>query len=166
MKSAINEKLTITERLYRRNKELNVKLEQQKLESNIRIAEITEKYEEVKKMHVAVRAALKRENPLHPYLSAELIIAPGQNQDALRWRISAAPLFNWDDSTDSGMLRINVINGDTGQPECVGTCFSNKAFLMHESYIMDMVVEDITKTVARELRSCLENKIKQGLDDE
>jgi len=159
MKSAINERLTITEELYRRNKELNDELEQQKVEADQKIAAITEKYEDVKRLHAATRSELKRENPVHPFLDVALITKPYQDQDALRWRI-------WNDKTDSGMVRIDVINGDTGQAETVGHCFSNNAFLLHQSYIMDMVIKDVSTAVSYELAAYLENKIKQGLDNE
>jgi len=157
--------LSVAEQLYRRNKELNDELEQQKIDSDIRIAEITEKYNEVKRLHAATRSELERKNPVHPFLDTSLIADPNYNQDALRWRISA-PKFDWNDKTDSDLVRIHVINGEPGLAETVGVCFSNAAFLLHQSYIMDMVIKDVTERVSNELATYLENKITQGIDNE
>lgn len=168
-KSPTARRMGVIEKLHRKNKKLNIELIATKAEYEQKLTDVfdehaelnkihrglQEKYTETKRLQLAAQSELKRINPVHPFLDAEVQISPMYHsvEDPLRYRLTA-PKMDWDDKTDTGMVRL-VCKRDGDIPETLGYAFSEKALYLHQSYILDKMVADFSRIISEQLVDCV-----------
>ncbi len=156
-KSPTERRMGVIEKLHRKHKKLNKELVSIKADYDSRLKILNKEYDEVKKMNLAARSELRRENPVHPLLDKQLVV-PIQDhrfEDALRYRITA-PTMDWNDRTDTGTVRL-VFLDDKGHHETLGYAFSEKALYLHQSYILDNIVAEFGRMIAEQMTTCIKN---------
>ncbi len=165
-RSPTERRMGVIEKLHRKNKKLNKELIATKTEHqenfNKRVKEYDAKfnklqneYDEVKRLHLAAKSELRRLNPVHPFLDAQVCVKASNMhiQDAMRYRLSA-PTMDWDDKTDTGTVRLVFVDGD-GHHELMGYAFSEKALYLHQSYILDNIVAEFGRMIAEQITTCI-----------
>lgn len=152
-KSAIDRRMGIIEKLHRNNKKLRNEMLSAKEKYGSEIKKLSEELEGVKRLQAAAKSELKRMNPVHPFLGESATLPRNICSDPLRCRLSA-PTFNWDDATDTGMVRMMYVDA-AGHSDVIGYAFSEKAIYLHQSYILDNITQEFARCLYVHLSDCI-----------
>jgi len=145
--------------LYKENQRLNANLLYKQKEAQTLLRSAAVDKEKMEQYRDSLQKELRDVNPYHPNLYPNDLTFNVSKEDALRYRISS-PSMSWDDNNNQGIIRMVCYN-QTGKYETVAYAFSGALIKDRNEYINEELVEDLGKTIARDLLRLTTTKMKE-----